>query len=715
MLHFFRKHQKIFFVFVTFFIILSFSFFGTFSTFMNKEEVASNREIGRTIDGSMLKEKELIGMIHLLKNGIEEGSSARNLLCDSFLHNEIMLSGLGEVIARQYFAELKTDLETIWKQMKHYRPYVHPQVSFINATAIWDQFAPEINALLQKLNQAPEHFSEENLSLLFSLYNAQAKFPPHLLHQMLYYQQTQNKQIPFDPALPHLNTALFGFQLIEDWLGAKFLELTSQCIINGAHIAHEQGYRVDREEARISLMRNVYKGLEMFLQGQKPKIDDIQNHFARQIRSLGLEEKTAVALWQQVLSFKRLLDEVGEGVFIDSMALNHFKSFADSKWKTRQFSLPKDLQCKDFRTMLKLQRYLEAVAEQQSKDPLLLPQELSDAESVAKTYPQLVCKSFEVEMASVDQEELASQISLKQTWDWEKQTENFALLQETFPILATKNCENSDRRLEILDELDPSTRLKIDHFARKAILSKDAQLLKDALAKAEYKHQTLKIRMKGGSGPFSGDKFLQLLENDNTLHQFSEEQVTYLVRVLKKGEKLELVSFKEAIEDGTLDELLDDLLKTAHEQLKFDQPFEEIKNEVGARIYRDLLVAIEKNTGKVYEKLDDYSQDRFKAYLAEAREMSKQDPQFFEKFPQDWKLEVEEAFVSQAAPNLKVNEFSEIEEGKFYQLLEFIEGKADEKEIRDAKDELKKNAKQTLMRNLLDRFAKNDAIHLRQL
>lgn len=714
MLQFFRKHQKVFFVFVTFFIVVSFSFFGTFSTFMNKEEVASNREIGRIIDGSILKERELIGMIHLLKNGIEEGVSSRNLLCDSFLHNEIMLSGLGEVIARQYFAELKTDLETIWKQMKHYRPYVHPQVSFINATEIWNQFAPEINTLLQQLNQAPENFSEENLSLLFSLYQAQAKFPPHLLHQMLYYQQTQNKQIPFDPALPHLNAALFGFQSIEDWLGAKFLELTSQCIINGAHIAHEQGYLVDKEEARLSLMRNVYKGLEMVLQGQKPKVEDIQNHYARQIRSLGLEEKNAIALWQQVLSFKRLLDEVGEGVFIDSLALNHFKSFADSKWKTRQFSLPKDLQCKDFRTMLKFQRYLEAVAEQ-SNDPLLLPQTMSDAESVAKTYPQLVCKSFEVDVASVDQEQLASQISLKQTWEWEKQTDNFALLQETFPILATKNCESGDKRLEILDELDPPTRLKIDQFARKSILSKDPESMKEALAKAEYKHQTLKVRMKGGSGPFSGEKFLQLLENDNPVHQFSEDQITYLVRVLKKGENLELVSFKEALEDGTLDELLDELLKTAHEQLKFDQPFEEVKNEVGARIYRDLLVAIEKNTGKVYEKLDDYSQDRFYAYLTQAREMSKQDPQFFESFPQDWKLIVEESFVAHASPILKVNEFSQIEEGKFYQLLEFIEGKADEKEIKDVKEELRKNAKQTLMRNLLDRFVKNDAIHLGQL
>lgn len=645
MLNFFRKHQKIFFIFVSFFIILSFSFFGTFSTFMDKEEV-SNKEMGRIIDGSMLKERELLSLMGMLKGGIEEGVSFPNLLSDSFLHKEVILSGLGEVFARQYFSDLKPDLEIRWKQMKQYHPYMHPHASYINATAIWSQFAPEINTLLQQLQEAPGELSEDHLSLIFALYHAQAKFPPHMLYQMLYYQQRQNNQIPFDPALNHLNPALFGFQSIEDWFGPKFIELIAQGIINTACLAKTQGYIVTKEQARVSLMRNVYKGLEMY-QGKKPKIEDVQNQYAKQISHLGLEENQAITLWQKVLSFQCLLEEIGEAAFVDSLALNQFASFADSKWKVRLFSLPKNLQFQDFRTLLKFQCYLEAVANLDAKDLLCMPNTFKNIESIANAYPQLVCKSFEVEMASLDPQEISQKISLKRTWEWEKNEENFELLQKQFPILATKNVTSDETRLTVLDQLDPHIRLKIDQFARKFILTKDPQWVKKALSTAEFKKQNLKVRLKkSDKTPFSGEVFLQMIEEENPLLQeFSVKDIVYSLRVLSKGEKVEVVTFAEALEEGALDVLLDERLKRTYEELKLDTPFEESQDEISRITFCELLSSLEKSMGKTCENLDTYVQGRFYEYLKQVRDASLENGQFFETFPEECRLQVEEVFL----------------------------------------------------------------------
>ncbi len=57
MLGFFRKYQKFMFIIVTFFIVVSFVFFGTSNTIGPSEEAAPNKPIGKLVDGSKLRIK----------------------------------------------------------------------------------------------------------------------------------------------------------------------------------------------------------------------------------------------------------------------------------------------------------------------------------------------------------------------------------------------------------------------------------------------------------------------------------------------------------------------------------------------------------------------------------------------------------------------------------------------------------------------------------
>ena len=701
MLQFFRKYQKFFFIIVTFFIVISFSFFGTSGTFSQRDEMP-DREIGQLIDGSVLKEQKLHGFMRLLEHGIEEGSRSTNLLNDSVVHKDLMLSGLGEILAEHLFGELESELREKWQRVKNYSPYVHPYAPHINAKTVWSQMVPQINVLLEEVKAAPVEFTKQQLPLLFKLYTAQADFPPPLLLQMLYYQQMQGNEVRPDPGLPTANVGLFGFQSIEDWFGSKFVEEIGKFILNAACIAREEGYVVKKEEAQIDLLRNVYLALKMFQQEKVPSNEEAQNAFVNQVRYLGLTEANAVAYWHEVLLFRRLFHEVGESVFLDRLALQQFKNFATPSHEICSYHLPRDLQFTDFREMLKFQRYIEVAFE---GDYLGLPTQKRDPETVRDEHPELVYKPFEVEVATVTKINVAAGVSLKQTWDWEGEEENFAQLQKEFPTLAGKESKSVVERMEALDELDQRTRFNIDNFARNALVNAHPEWIDEALTHTDREEKTLKVRLQGGESTLSGAHFLALLEvEDAALLRYStDEETFYSIRVVEKGEGWHLLTFEEAKRDATLEEMLDVLLQTAHADLKFEEPYEDVQDEVGAKVYADLLQSITENE---VEDLDEYAGHRFDRYLEEVRTLAMQDLKDFEKMQEEsiWALNKRIQQLTEEEIVIGVGEFSPVSDGHFYQLMEKGEVVASAKEVAGIKEHLKYDAEQKLMRKLLKRM-----------
>jgi len=701
MLQFFRRYQKIFLVVVTFFIVVSFVFFGASSTFSQKND-EPNWEIGHLIDGSPLMSKKLYGMKRLTHGGLEEGSRGMNLLSGSFVHHEIVLTGQGELLASNYFDELLPELSEKWARIKQYVPYAHPYSPYISASSVWSQFAPEILDLLNQVALAPSEFSKEELPLMFQLYQAQSAFPAHMLHRILFFQERQTEEIRPDPGLPQAHLALFGFDSVEDWFGVKFTELASQFILNTACIAKEEGYKISSDEAKIDLYRNVQKGLAAYQQGNEITSEDVQKYYAHGIRSLGLTEKEAVALWQDVLLHKRFSGEVKGAVLIDRLALDQFKSSAKSIAQVEEYRLPRALQLTQFRQLLTLQCYLEAVSE---GDNFFQYPKLRSVEEIKNESPELIVKSVDFEIATVTKAESAAKLTLKQTWNWEVQEENFERLQVAFPELGINAKETELERIEALEKLDKKTRFAVDQFARLALIEAEPQWIDQALAKAPITPQTLSIPLKGDT-PFSGEHFLELIENrDPSLARYSQDGETFhQIHVLKHDEAFSLLSFEEANREGILDRMVNELLVKAYQKGSYKEPLEEVQEELARGLYPELLAQIEEVTGEKYSQLDDYAQHRFDGYLGVMRNLFL-NHQKGEETP--WSLEVVQREKVDLSSSIAVGEFSGVAEHGFFKLQGRQEGSASDEEMAMAKELLRKEAEKVWVESILSRISEH--------
>ena len=70
-----------------------------------------------------------------------------------------------------------------------------------------------------------------------------------------------------------------------------------------------------------------------------------------------------------MLSFRHMMEDIGSSVVVDKIAYQQFSDFAREKLRVQSYELPQALQLVNFRDLLKLQTYLEAVALTPSKKP----------------------------------------------------------------------------------------------------------------------------------------------------------------------------------------------------------------------------------------------------------------------------------------------------------------------------------------------------------
>lgn len=701
MLGFFRRFQKSFFIVVTCLVVLSFLFFGTSGSFFQGRGDSSARvTVGKLIDGSKLTKGRLDGLVRILERGVEEGTDVPNLLNGSFVHREFMLQGLGKLLAQHAFSDIEEELQHRWDRARRYVPYKHPFAPQISAERIWTQFSPAILGALEAVKAGPEVFSQEALDVLFACYTAQAAFPPHLLHQMLFYREQQSEGVRPDPGLPRAPVSLFGFQTIEDWFGRQFVERVATVILNGACMARAEGYTATAEEARADLISNVALGMKSLSEGKQPDPKEVQKVYALQLRQMGLSEGEVVSLWREVLCFDRMLQEVGDAVFLDRMALDQFREFASPDASVVTYSLPPVLQFNSFRQMLKFQCYKELISD---GDLLALPISLRDPQKVMDGHPDLVFKRFDVAIASVEKAEVAARISLRQTWDWEADRENFAALQERFPQLAGAQCETVEDRMAALDALDATLRFRVDQFARDALIGAHPEWIEEQLGCKEMEERTLKVCLKDETTPLSGARFLALLEMEHpSLVCYSPDgEHFFRVDVIKKYAGWEFFSFEEV--ESIVGKKLDQILQLAYDSDQIEEPFEEVRDRVGARVYTDLVTAIGGDPGGDLESLPAL---RFSRHLEEMRHLAAEDPDRFAAMQTDPYALVLRSEKRALAPSdaLLVGEFAPVSDGQFFQLVEKEPATASADEIARAKGHLAQEARQTLIRNLIEKL-----------
>lgn len=668
MLNFFRKYQKYFFFIITAAVIVSFCFFGTYSA-TAPQEVVRDREIGRGVSGKPLMQREVAALASLIESSPYDGwaknkGSMPNFLNDGVIEKDFLSTGLGVILAKHYFDELKEDLGHRIKKIQAFRPYVHPQVPQINAESAWSRFSPDLLERYRQLKGRRDQVTTETLALMCRLYVDQAMVPPEVLRQILGMQQNQLGAVA-DPLLENTDLHLFGFKSMEDWFGPRFVSLMAQFIANAAQIAEERGYQVKTEEVRADLFHNICKGYEQISRNSQPTSEEVEGYFQMKMRSLGFDEATLVNSWKKVILFRRLFEDGSTSVLIDPLAYQHFDDFARENAHISLYQLPQPLQFADFRSMLKFQIYLEGISADPSRlrTDLRMPSQLASLEQIERRAPELVERQIEVEWSSVSKEDLSKAISVRETWDWETSDSHWELLKKNFPEIASFKGETKQERLSALSGVDEKLRVKIDQFARLTMVEQDPAKMQFALEIAKVENAKISLKQKGTSLPIRGLKesseLIALLTNASlkteTLNMAAQRLSAYSaggdhlyrLEVVSRDSEKKILSFAKASSDGTLDLLLDKKLEELYPDVRkkdpklFQQssgqirPFKEVKDQVGRFAFADLLKSIEDNYRSYYGflpgkegdlPLNFYSNARLLVFMKEARDALKSNP-----------------------------------------------------------------------------------------
>lgn len=624
MMNFFRKHQKKMFMIVTVMIIVSFTFFGTSIT-QNSREIP-DKKVAVALDGSPIMERQLHAMVRFLTLGSNE-----------MLKNDLMSTGLTTILAEKYFEELKGEFEERVEKAKRFTPYAHPHAPFLSAKQVWDMYVPQLTSHLEAVQKGD--LSPKTFSAYTDLYLDQVAFPPELLRRVLLMQQQQFSWITPDQALgdPRALT-LFGYQSFEEWFGPKFTEMVGKFLFNAAAIAEKKGYKVTIEEARADLLQTCLQTLRSTPTKTPATFADASDFLRMQIQSLGIDESEAVKVWKKVMLVHRLFNEIGQGVFIDPLTYQQFASFAEESATVQVYQLPDVLRLTDFRSLLKLQCYLDAVAPKMKKSADL-PRQFLSADEVEKRTPELVVSRYELELAKVTQEEIGARLTLKETWDFEVSDEGWKQLTAEYPILSKTVGQSRTERYAALESLEPALRLKVDRFARASLIHQHPEWIEEALLKAPTQKKQVALRSRGCVAPFDEIEdtaklraFLTKAPIGEATPFFTQDQQTYYRMIVwNKPAAKEIMTLQEALEGDWLGQLLDEKLQNAYADVRKKdpsafkleggswKPFADVRDQIGALVYAEALKQISEKS----LSLDQYPAHRFAALMQEAKKTIK--------------------------------------------------------------------------------------------
>ncbi|QVL56136.1 MAG: hypothetical protein KFB95_02725 [Simkaniaceae bacterium] len=629
MLEFFRKYQRYFFIVIAVVIVISFSFFGTHSA-INAPQKAEDRCIGQGVDGSKIMKSELDHMVRFLSSdrndlALTEKGMMPNFFNDGVVRKDLLGTGIGVLLANAYFENLKGDLNERMTHYKAFRPYRHPTAPFISVENLWSQVLPSQKAHLDAFLNTKGEMNPDAFGLLVNLYLGESAFPPNILREYLMFQQRHYNWIEPDPALERVNLNVFHCRSLEEWFGPQFIELAAQFVINAELIAKERGYKVSFEEARVDLIRNGYESMQTQLRKAEVSEEEISQLWQQQLYTLGMNEKEAVGVWQKIMLFRRLFEDVGGAVFVDPHVYETFYSFASKTAEVDLYHLPDALDIKDFSTLMKLELYLDQVS-QNRKEALMLPQTFASISEIEKNCPELIEQRFLVEVSEVKKDEVALGVSLKEMWEWQLEKENFALLTKEFPQLDLKNAEDAEGYFAALEGLGPELRGKIDHFSRGRIVESHPEWIQEALNQKHTNVRAVSFSPNGKNSPFEGVESSEKLSNlfsiavlkgeldsdpealaaKNQLELFTGDGETYYrFQVVDRDLTRMVLTFEEASERGILDTLLQMHLEASYPKVRTKnpavfkteenewKPLSEVEKEVGRILFADTLKKID--------------------------------------------------------------------------------------------------------------------------
>ncbi|WP_042281027.1 SurA N-terminal domain-containing protein [Candidatus Protochlamydia sp. R18] len=573
MLDFFRRYQRYFFFVITVVIIISFSFFGTYSTLGTnswREQVAF-----KAVDGKEITRAEVDEMAIFLATDNEDkrlynGVWGPNFLNDGVIRKDFLETGLAQELVEAYQNEMKDPLNKRLEKEKKFTLYTHPQAPFLSVENAWGYFSPEMNEHFKILQSTHDNVSPKAFDSRVKLFLAEKKFSPAMLRQVLRYQEKQYNWLTPDQELDRINLSLFGYHTLEDWFTPYFTRLVSEFIINTALLAEQQGYEVTKSEAIADLIRNTQISYQQNQNNPSIGVPSPEEYFNEQLRLLNMDQARAIKVWRQVLLFRRYFQDAGHSALVDTLAYQVFNNYSYESVTVDLYRLPAALKFANYDSLQKFEVYLNIIGKGDRKDSLSLPEEFLDVVEVERVYPELVQKRYELEVAQVSQKVLQARIGIKELWSWEVDDKNWEILKVQFPDLALRKAITREERFSVLDDLDKTTRSKVDRFAKEAIVRSHPEWILEGLSKVNSQKMNVGLRTTGGKIPFTGldkkekrQEFMQLLDHailgeapTGDLKAYTaDNQNYYQIKVLNRAPQSEILTFEEANQDGTMDEV----------------------------------------------------------------------------------------------------------------------------------------------------------------
>ncbi|MCC5832449.1 MAG: hypothetical protein JJU12_05330 [Chlamydiales bacterium] len=543
MLHFFRKHQKYFFIFTTLIIVSSFAFFGTYQAFApglgrgkTHDEIAF-----RTIDGKGVKRSYLDHMTRFLAR--EEWMHTAKIFDANYLNNGIVSKdflegGLSAGLVTRLGEEYRPELEARLAREINYKPYQHPYLPSLSAMAVWSLFAPEIPKKLSALQAAEDPVSSFDARI--ALFLAEKSFPPAFLTQVLSYQEREQALGPGDPRLQDA-VSLFGYRDLNDWFGEKFVESIAKVVINTAAIARQKGYTVSREELLSDLLYKSRKTYEAISANVKLPVESGAEFFQLYLRYKGLDETTLLRVWEEISLFRRMMQDVGSAALVDALPLEQFYQFANEHATVELYQMAPEYRFQNEEEAKVFAAYLEVVAPNPSAAEI--PSSLASVEKIEQRAPQLVGKRYRIYVGSLDKEALKAKVSTKETWEWE--LANWERLKTAFPELGSKEGTPFD----ILEKLE--SRKKIDTYAAAQIVEIHPEWIEESVKEAAMHERELFLSSLGDRDPLPGisdrGAFQKLLDTEDEVIGYTQDKKHYYrILVFERGENKEILPFKEA-------------------------------------------------------------------------------------------------------------------------------------------------------------------------
>ena len=274
-----------------------------------------------------------------------------------------------------------------------------------------------------------------------------------------------------------------------------------------------------------------------------------------------MEEKDALRTWQRILVFRKMLDEVGNSVFVDSVLYREFSEFASIGAKIEVYKLPPALKVKRPEDGKKLAIYLDGVLRKSGE--AFINKEFASVDEIKVALPELVEKRFLVKVAALMKGNVASDIGVRKTWDWQLSQKNWEVLKAKFHELNNCTSEDPDVKFAYLQALDENLKEKIDHYSRKMIVEEEPGLIKEKLSLIQPQTRLLSITLAGQDEILPGvtdrKTLLDLLENESEkLACYSENgEDFYRIEIIDSSSLWEVLTFDEANTRGILDNLLE--------------------------------------------------------------------------------------------------------------------------------------------------------------